>query len=78
VITALLAGSGLLTVLPAQSVSDHLEAGLLRALPINLDVHMEDFGIIRRHDQPLSPAATHLLEALRATARGQRRQANTD
>ncbi len=69
VITALLAESDFLTVLPARSVSAHREAGLLQVLPIELDVRMEDFGIIRRRHQQLSPAANHVLASLRETAR---------
>ncbi|WDS36184.1 LysR family transcriptional regulator [Pseudoxanthomonas sp.] len=69
VITALLIESDFLTVLPARSISAHVEAGLLQILPIDLDVRMEDFGIVRRRHHPLSPAAAHVLAALRETAR---------
>ena len=65
----LLRHSDLLAALPAQPVAPYLETGQMRLLPIELGVRMEYFGIIRRRDQPLSPAAERVLEALRATAR---------
>ncbi|WP_340649100.1 LysR substrate-binding domain-containing protein [Pseudoxanthomonas winnipegensis] len=69
VITALLAESDFLTVLPARSVAAHVQAGQLAVLPIDMDVQMEDFGIVRRRGHQLSPAAACVLEALRETAR---------
>lgn len=69
VITALLRGSDFLTALPVRSVEPYLAAGQLVVLPIKLGVRMEDFGIIRRRHQPLSPAAERVLAALRDTAR---------
>jgi DNA-binding transcriptional LysR family regulator len=69
VITALLRGSDFLTALPARSVSPYIASGQLAVLPIQLGVRMEEFGIIRRRHQPLSPAAEQVLTALRNLAR---------
>jgi hypothetical protein len=40
----------------------------MTVVPIDFGVRMEFFGIIRRRDQPLSPGAERVLDALRATA----------
>src|SRR5690606_17316813 len=69
VIIHLLRHSDLLAALPAEPVGPYLETGQMRVLPIELGVRMEFFGIIRRRDQPLSPGAERVLEALRDTAR---------
>ncbi|GGD47291.1 LysR family transcriptional regulator [Pseudoxanthomonas indica] len=69
VIIHLLRHSDLLTALPTESVGPYLQTGQMCVLPIELGVRMEFFGIIRRRDQLLSPAAERVLEALRLTAR---------
>ncbi|QDH71248.1 LysR substrate-binding domain-containing protein [Marilutibacter alkalisoli] len=69
IIIHLLRHSDLLTALPSESVAPYLQTGQMCALPIELGVRMEFFGIIRRRDQLLSPGAERVLEALRATAR---------
>ncbi|NZA28649.1 LysR family transcriptional regulator [Luteimonas sp. SJ-92] len=69
VITNLLRSGDLLTALPIESVAPYVQAGQLAALPIDLGVRMEVFGIVRRRDQQLSPGAERVLEALRSTAR---------
>lgn len=69
VITNLLRSGDLLTALPIDSVAPYVQAGQLVALPIELGVRMEFFGIVRRRDQLLSPGAERVLEALRITAR---------
>ena len=69
VIIHLLRHSDLLTALPAESVGPYLQTGQMCLLPIELGVRMEFFGLIRRRDQPLSPGAERVLEALRSTAR---------
>ncbi|WP_407353133.1 LysR substrate-binding domain-containing protein [Luteimonas sp. R10] len=69
VITNLLRSGDLLTALPIDSVAPYVQAGQLVALPIELGVRMEFFGIVRRRDQLLSPGAERVLEALRSTAR---------
>ncbi|MEP6940407.1 MAG: LysR family transcriptional regulator [Rudaea sp.] len=69
VITNLLRASDLLTALPIEAVSAYLQSKQLAVLPIALGVRMQEFGIIRRRDQMLTPAAERVLEALRAAAR---------
>ncbi|MGG6462831.1 LysR substrate-binding domain-containing protein [Solilutibacter silvestris] len=68
VIIHLLRNSDMLSALPAESVAPYLQTGQMRVLPIELGVRMEYFGIIRRRDQPLSPGAERVLQALRTTA----------
>ena len=68
VVTNLLRASDLLTALPIEAVAAHVQARQLTALPIALGVHMQEFGIIRRRDQQLTPAAERVLEALHAAA----------
>jgi len=65
----LLRHSDLLTALPVESVGPYLQTGQMRVLPIDLDVRMEFFGIIRRRDQLMSPGVERVLGALRSTAR---------
>lgn len=69
VIIHLLRHSDLLTALPTESVGPYLQTEQMCVLPIDLGVRMEFFGIIRRRDQLLSPAAERVLEAVRLTAR---------
>ena len=64
----LLRVSDLLVALPVESVASYVQARQLSVLPMELGVGMESFGIIRRRDHLLSPAAERVLEALRATA----------
>jgi hypothetical protein len=45
-----------------------VQSNQLAVLPIDLGVRMEFFGIVRRRDQLLSPAAERVLEALRSAA----------
>jgi DNA-binding transcriptional LysR family regulator len=68
VITNLLRDSDLLTALPAESVAPYVQSNQLAVLPIDLGVRMEFFGIVRRRDQLLSPAAERVLDALRSAA----------
>ncbi len=68
VIIHLLRNSDMLSALPAESVAPYLQTGQMRVLPIELGVRMEYFGLIRRRDQPLSPGAERVLQALRTTA----------
>ena len=65
----LLRVSDLLVALPVEAVASYVQARQLAVLPIELGVAMESFGIVRRRDHVLSPAAERVLEALRATAR---------
>ena len=69
VIIHLLRHSDMLAALPAESVAPYLQTGQMQALPIDLGVRMDYFGIIRRRDQQLSPGAERVLGALRAAAR---------
>ena len=69
VIIHLLRHSDMLAALPAESVSPYLQTGQMQALPIDLGVRMDYFGIIRRRDQQLSPGAERVLGALRVAAR---------
>lgn len=68
VITNLLRTSDLLTALPLDSIAPYTQAGMLTVLPIDLEVSIESFGIIRRRDQLLSPGGQRVLEVLRTTA----------
>ena len=69
VIIHLLRHSDMLAALPAESVAPYLQTGQMQALPIDLGVRMDYFGIIRRRDQQLSPGAERVLGALRVAAR---------
>ena len=69
VIIHLLRQSDMLAALPAESVGPYLQTGQMLALPIDLGVRMDYFGIIRRRDQQLSPGAERVLGALRQAAR---------
>ena len=69
VIIHLLRHSDMLAALPAESVAPYLQTEQMRALPIELGVRMDYFGIIRRRDQQLSPGAERVLGALRQAAR---------
>ena len=69
VIIHLLRHSDMLAALPAESVAPYLQTEQMRALPIDLGVRMDYFGIIRRRDQQLSPGAERVLGALRQAAR---------
>jgi DNA-binding transcriptional LysR family regulator len=68
IIIHLLRHGDLLTALPVESVMPYLDSAQMKVVPIDFGVRMEFFGIIRRRDQPLSPGAERVLEALRATA----------
>lgn len=69
VIIHLLRHSDLLTALPPESVAPYLQTAQMHALPIDLGVRMEYFGIIRRRDRAPSPGVAHMLDTLRETAR---------
>jgi len=69
VITNLLRESDLLTALPIEAVAAYVQSRQLAALPIALGVRMQEFGIIRRRDQQLTPAAERVFQALHAAAR---------
>ena len=69
VIIHLLRHSDLLAALPTECVAPYLQTAQMQVLPIELDVRMEYFGIIRRRDRAPAPGVVHMLETLRETAR---------
>lgn len=69
VIIHLLRHSDLLAALPTECVAPYLQTAQMQVLPIELDVRMEYFGIIRRRDRAPAPGAAHMLQTLRETAR---------
>jgi len=68
-ITNLLRHSDMLVALPEQVVRPYCDAGMLRVLPIELNVRMDAFGLITRRDHRLSRHAEEALDALREAAR---------
>lgn len=69
IIIHLLRHSDLLAALPPESVGPYLQTAQMQVLPIDLDVRMEYFGIIRRRDRTPPPGVAHMLQTLRETAR---------
>jgi DNA-binding transcriptional LysR family regulator len=61
----LLQKSDAVTMLPESVVRDHLQAGLLVRLPLTVGKSLPGFGILSRRGEPLSVAATELIESLR-------------
>ena len=61
----LLQKSDAVTVLPESVVRDHLQAGLLVRLALDVGKSLPGFGILTRRGESLSSAATELVEALR-------------
>lgn len=68
VIIAVLQATDMVTALPSQAVQPYCSAGLLKILPIALNVTMDSFGIITRRRHALSPGAEVALRVLRETA----------
>lgn len=68
VATTLLLGSDMVAPLSTELVKPYLDAGLLAALPYELNLRMDVYGIVMRRHHQLSPAADAMLEALRETA----------
>ena len=68
VIISLLQMSEMVSALPSEVVRPYCEAGVLKRLPISLDLRLGEAGIITRRDRPLSPGALAMLAALRAAA----------
>ena len=66
VIISLLQLSEMVSALPSEVVRPYCESGVLKRLPINLDLRLGEAGIITRRDQELSPGAQAMLGALRA------------
>ncbi|TDV15586.1 LysR substrate-binding domain-containing protein [Paraburkholderia caballeronis] len=68
-VTRVLEQSDMIAVL-AQDVARYYAAhGMIAMLPLPMDCRMDDFGLITRADRLLSPAATVMIDALRAASR---------
>lgn len=61
----LLQKSDAVTVLPESVVRDHLLAGLLIRLPLDIGKSLPGFGILTRRGEPQSTAALEFVDALR-------------
>jgi DNA-binding transcriptional LysR family regulator len=69
VTTRLLQSSDMLVALPEVVVKPYCEVGLLRVLPVELNVRLDAFGIITRRDHTLSKDANIALKAIREVAK---------
>lgn len=69
-ITQLLAQSDMLVALPRAVVRTYLENRLLAALPIELELRLDPYGIVTRRHHPLSPGGQAMLQALREASHG--------
>ncbi|MBN3759409.1 LysR family transcriptional regulator [Burkholderia sp. Ac-20365] len=67
-VTSLLSQSDMLAVLAAEVAHYYAAHGLLSILPLDMPLHMDDFGIITRTGQLLSPASTQVVRALKQVA----------
>jgi DNA-binding transcriptional LysR family regulator len=67
-ITQLLALSDMVVALPREVVRTQVELGLLVALPIQLELRLDPYGIVTRRHHALSPGAAAMLHALRVAA----------
>jgi DNA-binding transcriptional LysR family regulator len=61
----LLQKSDAVALLPESVVRDHLQAGLLIRLPLDVGKSLPGFGILTRRGEPLSASATEFVEYLR-------------
>ena len=68
VVTTLLMGSDMVAPMSVELVQPYLDSGLLAALPVELNLRMDVYGIITRRNHQLSPAAEAMLETLRELA----------
>ena len=68
VIISLLQMSEMISALPSEVVRPYCESGVLKQLPIKLDLRLGEAGIITRRDQELSPGAQAMKDELRAAA----------
>lgn len=66
--THLLRRSDMLVALPEDVVRPYCDAGMLRVLPIELNVRLDAFGLITRRGHRLSRHAEEALQALREAA----------
>ena len=69
VITTLLMGSDMVAPMSVELIQPYLDSGMLAALPYELNLRMDVYGIITRRHHRLSPAAEAMLLALREAAR---------
>ena len=67
-VTSLLSQSAMLAVLAAEVAHYYAAHGLLSILPLDMPLRMDDFGIITRTGQLLSPASTQVVRALKQVA----------
>ncbi|MBN3755977.1 LysR family transcriptional regulator [Paraburkholderia sp. Tr-20389] len=67
-VTSLLSQSDMLAVLAAEVAHYYAAHGLLSILPLDMPLRMDDFGIITRTGQLLSPASTQVVRALKEVA----------
>lgn len=65
---SLLQGSEMVSILPVTAVADFVERQMLARLPIRLDREVEDYGILTRKDEVLSPAVADFIDAVAAVA----------
>lgn len=66
-IVALVKDTDMLVALPAALVQAYLDSGQLVALPVDLGLRMDAYGIVTRRGHVLSPGAQGMLDALRET-----------
>jgi DNA-binding transcriptional LysR family regulator len=69
VVTTMLNRSDMLAPMSTQLVRPYLDSGMLAALPFDLSLRMDVYGIVTRRRHSLSPAAEAMLAALREAAR---------
>ena len=68
IIISLLQMSEMVSALPSEVVRPYCESGVLKKMPIKLDLRLGEAGIVTRRDKELSPGARAMLAALRAVA----------
>jgi DNA-binding transcriptional LysR family regulator len=67
-VASLLMSTDMVVALPEVLIQSYIDVGLLMAVPIDLGLRMDVYGIITRKNHQLSPAASAMLTALRETA----------
>ena len=68
IIISLLQLSEMVSALPSEIVRPYCESGVLKKLPIKLDLRLGEAGIVTRRDVELSPSARAMLDSLREVA----------
>ena len=68
IIISLLQMSEMVSALPSEVVRPYCESGILKKMPIKLDLRLGEAGIVTRRDKEMSPGARAMLAALRAVA----------